>query len=155
MKKFRYETVAGIFMVIGLLCVAYMTVKLGKVSFFGDNTYVLYARFTSVSGLRVGNSVRMFGLEVGRVGKLGLDQKDQVVVVELKLDEDLKLYEDAVVSIKSAGLIGDRYVDIDPGGGSEKTLKPGATVAQTQPPLDIEELIGKYAFGDVKKGKEE
>jgi phospholipid/cholesterol/gamma-HCH transport system substrate-binding protein len=155
MKKFRYETVAGIFMVIGLLCVAYMTVKLGKVSFFGDNTYVLYARFTSVSGLRVGNPIRMFGLEVGRIGELGLDQKDQVVVVELKVNRDVKVYDDAVVSIKSAGLIGDRYVDIDPGGGSEKTLNPGATVTQTQPPLDIEELIGKYAFGELKKGKGE
>ena len=78
MRKYQYETVAGIFLVIGLVCVAYMTVKLGKVSFFGDDSYVLHARFTTVSGLRVGNSVRMFGLEVGRIGKLGLDQKDQL-----------------------------------------------------------------------------
>jgi ABC-type transporter Mla subunit MlaD len=76
MRKYQYETVAGIFVVIGLLCVAYMTIKLGKDQFFlGDSTYVLYARFTSVSGLRVGNPVEMFGLEVGRIGKMELDQK--------------------------------------------------------------------------------
>ena len=150
MRKYQYETVAGIFLVIGLLCIAYMTVKLGKVSFFGDSSYVLNARFTTVAGLRVGNPVRMFGLEVGRVGKLGLDQKDQLALVELKLYKDVKIYGDAVASIKSAGLIGDRYINIDPG-GSEEVLKPGATILQTQPPLDIEELVGKYAFGEVKK----
>lgn len=151
MRKYKYETVAGIFVVIGLLCVAYMTVKLGKVSFFGDDTYVLYARFTSVSGLRVGNPVEMFGLEVGRIEKLGLDQKDQLALVEFKLKKDVNVYGDAVASIKTAGLIGDRYVSIDPGGSAE-ILKPGATIAQTQPAIDIGELIGKYAFGDVKKG---
>ena len=153
MRKYQYETVAGIFLVIGLVCVAYMTVKLGKVSFFGDNSYVLYARFTTVSGLRVGNPVQMFGLEVGRIGKMGLDQKDQLALVELKLKKDVKIYGDAVASIKSAGLIGDRYISIDPGGADE-ILKPGAMITQTQPPLDVEALIGKYAFGEVKKKDE-
>jgi phospholipid/cholesterol/gamma-HCH transport system substrate-binding protein len=153
MRKYQYETVAGIFVVIGLLCVAYMTVKLGKVSFFGDSSYVLNARFTTVSGLRVGNPVQMFGLEVGRIAKLGLDQKDQLALVELKLNKDVKIYGDAVASIKSAGLIGDRYISIDPGGADE-ILKPGATITQTQPPLDVEALIGKYAFGEVKKKDE-
>jgi len=153
MRKYKYETVAGIFLVIGLVCVAYMTVRLGKVSFLGDNSYVLHARFTTVSGLRVGNPVRMFGLEVGRIGKLGLDQKDQMALVELRLNKDIKIYGDAVASIKSSGLIGDRFISIDPGGADE-ILKPGATIVQTQPPLDIEELVGKYAFGDVKKKDE-
>ena len=58
MKKYSIETIVGIFVVIGLLCVAYMTVKLGKVSLFGDDYYSLYARFGSVSGLRVGNPSR-------------------------------------------------------------------------------------------------
>jgi phospholipid/cholesterol/gamma-HCH transport system substrate-binding protein len=95
----------------------------------------------------------MFGLDVGRIGKLGLDQKDQLATVELKLNKDVKVYGDAVASIKSAGLIGDRFISIDPG-GAEEVLKPGATITQTQPPLDIEELVGKYAFGDVKKKDE-
>jgi phospholipid/cholesterol/gamma-HCH transport system substrate-binding protein len=150
MRKYRYETVAGIFVVIGLLCVGYMTVKLGKINLFGEDTYTLYARFTSVSGLRVGNPVEMLGLEIGRVQSLILDQKDQLAVAELKIKRGVIVYGDAIASIKTAGLIGDRYVGIDPGGSAE-ILKPGATIAQTQPPLDIGELIGKYAFGEVKK----
>ena len=150
MRKYRYETVAGIFVVIGLLCVGYMTIKLGKINLFGEDTYTLYARFTSVSGLRVGNPVEMLGLEIGRVQSLTLNQKDQLAVAELKIKRGVNVYGDAIASIKTAGLIGDRYVGIDPGGSAE-ILKPGAMIAQTQPPIDIGELIGKYAFGEVKK----
>jgi phospholipid/cholesterol/gamma-HCH transport system substrate-binding protein len=150
MRKYRYETVAGIFVVIGLLCVGYMTVKLGKINLFGEDTYTLYARFTSVSGLRVGNPVEMLGLEIGRVQSLTLDQRGQLAVAELKIKKGVNVYGDAIASIKTAGLIGDRYVGIDPGGSAE-ILKPGTTIAQTQPPIDIGELIGKYAFGEVKK----
>jgi phospholipid/cholesterol/gamma-HCH transport system substrate-binding protein len=153
MRKYRYETVAGIFVVIGLLCVGYMTVKLGKINLFGEDTYTLYARFTSVSGLRVGNPVEMLGLEIGRVQSLILDQKDQLAVAELKIKRGVNVYGDAIASIKTAGLIGDRYVGIDPGGSAE-ILKPGAMIAQTQPPIDIGELIGKYAFGEVKKDRQ-
>ena len=67
MKKYSMESVVGIFVVIGLLCVGYMTIKLGKVSLFGDDYYVLYARFGSVSGLRVDSQVEINGIEVGRV----------------------------------------------------------------------------------------
>jgi phospholipid/cholesterol/gamma-HCH transport system substrate-binding protein len=150
MRKYRYETVAGIFVVIGVLCVGYMTVKLGKINLFGENTYTLYARFTSVSGLRVGNPVEMLGLEIGRVQSLTLNQKDQLAVAELKIKRGVSVYGDAIASIKTAGLIGDRYVSIDPG-GADKVLPPGKTITQTEPPIDIGDLIGKYAFGNVKK----
>ena len=150
MRKYRYETVAGIFVVIGLLCVGYMTVKLGKINLFGEDTYTLYARFTSVSGLRVGNPVEMLGLEIGRVQSLTLDQKDQLAIAELKIKRGVSVYGDAIASIKTAGLIGDRYVRIDPG-GADKVLPPGKTITQTEPPIDIGDLIGKYAFGEVKK----
>jgi phospholipid/cholesterol/gamma-HCH transport system substrate-binding protein len=150
MKKYEKETVVGIFVVLGLLCLGYMTVNLGKVSLFGDETYSLYARFSSVSGLRVGNSVDMIGLEVGRVAGFTMDQKDLVVLAELKIRQDVKVYDDAIASIKTAGLIGDKYVQIDPGGGGD-LLKPGGTITETEAPVDIGDLISKYAFGDVKK----
>ncbi len=73
MKKYSIETTVGIFVVIGLICVGYMTVKLGKVSLFGEDTYPLYARFASVSGLRVGSSVEIYGIQVGSVTSLGID----------------------------------------------------------------------------------
>ena len=76
MRKYSNETVVGIFVIVGLLCVGYMTVKLGDVSLFGDNTYSLYARFNSVSGLRAGNTIEMLGIEIGRVAGLKMDQED-------------------------------------------------------------------------------
>jgi phospholipid/cholesterol/gamma-HCH transport system substrate-binding protein len=150
MKKYSVETVVGVFVVIGLLCVAYMTVKLGKVSLFGDNYYSLYARFSSASGLREGSPVEIDGIEVGRVARMTLDQEKQLALITMKIRNDVKVYDDASAAIKTAGLIGDKFVKIDPGGGGE-VLKPEGTITETTTPTDIEDLISKYAFGDVKK----
>jgi len=150
MKKYAMETTVGIFLVFGLLCIGYMTVKLGHVSLLGDNTYSLFARFTTVSGLRAGSPVDMLGIEVGRVGRLTMDQKDQKAVVEIRIQKDIKVYDDAIASIKTEGLIGDMFLSIDPGGAG-KLLGPGGTITETQPALDIVDLIGKYAFGEIKK----
>jgi len=144
------ETIVGIFVAIGLLCVGYMTVKLGKVSLFGDDYYLLYARFTSVSGLRVGNPIEIDGIEVGRVEQMRIDQEKQMAVVELKIKKGINVYDDASVSIKTAGLIGDKFIKIDPGGAGG-ILKPGGSITETTSALDIEDLISKYAFGDIKK----
>jgi phospholipid/cholesterol/gamma-HCH transport system substrate-binding protein len=150
MKKYAMETTVGIFLVFGLLCIGYMTVKLGHVSLLGDNTYSLFARFTTVSGLRAGSPVDMLGIEVGRVGRLTMDQKDQKAVVEIRIQKDIKVYDDAIASIKTEGLIGDMFLSIDPGGAG-KLLGPGGTITETQPAVDMVDLIGKYAFGEVKK----
>jgi phospholipid/cholesterol/gamma-HCH transport system substrate-binding protein len=150
MKKYTTETVVGIFVVIGLLCVAYMTIKLGKVSLLGDDYYSVRARFASVSGLRVGNPVEMDGIEIGRVEHMSINQEKQMAEIELKIRKGIKIYDDATASIKTAGLIGDKYVKIDPGGAGN-ILKPGGTIADTNSPIDVEDLISKYAFGDIKK----
>jgi phospholipid/cholesterol/gamma-HCH transport system substrate-binding protein len=154
MKKYSMETVVGIFVVIGLICVAYMTVKLGKISYFGDSYYSLYANFGSVSGLRVGNIIEIHGIEVGRVGSLNLDQEKQAATVELNIRKDIMIYDDAGASIKIAGLIGDKFINIDPG-GSGALLKPGERISETTSPLDIGDMISKYAFGDIKTGHKE
>lgn len=153
MKKYAMETTVGIFVVIGLLCIGYMTVKLGNIGFLGEDTYPLFARFTSVQGLRDGSSVEMLGIDIGRVQKLTMDQKNQLAVVEFRIKKGIKIYDDAIASIKTEGLIGDRYVSIDPGGASDLLLKPGGTIIETNSPTDIQELISKYAFGDVEKKK--
>ena len=97
MKKYSKETVVGLFMLVGLICVAYMAVKLGNVSIFGDDTYTLYARFSKVSGLRVGNPVDMLGLEVGRVSGLTIDQDKQRAVVAMKIKKGIKLHKNSRV----------------------------------------------------------
>jgi phospholipid/cholesterol/gamma-HCH transport system substrate-binding protein len=150
MKKYAIETAVGIFLVFGLLCVGYMTVTLGHVSFMGDNSYSLFARFTSVTGLRVGSIVYISGIEVGQVKQLTIDQKNQKGVVELRIHNGINIYDNAIASIKTEGLIGDMDVIIDPGGGGA-LLKPGGIITETQPPLDIADLISKYIFGEVKK----
>ncbi|MBW1866076.1 MAG: outer membrane lipid asymmetry maintenance protein MlaD [Deltaproteobacteria bacterium] len=150
MKKYSSETMVGIFVVVGLLCIGYMTVKLGKVGLLGDHTYVLKARFNKVTGLRVGNSVSMLGLEIGQVAGFSIDQENQVAIVKMKINNDIKVYDDAIASIKTEGLIGDKFVEIDVGGGGDE-LKSGDTITETESPVDIQELISKYAFGDVEK----
>ena len=150
MHKYTMETAVGIFLVIGLLLIGYMTVNLGHFSFLGDNAYPLFARFTTVSGLRTGSPVFMLGLEVGKVDKLTMDQKSQKAEVELRIQKGIKIYDDAIASIKTEGLIGGMYLSIDPGGAG-KLLNPGGTITETQPAVDIVDLISKYAFGDLKK----
>ena len=153
MKKYSKETVVGIFVVIGLLCIAYMAVNLGNVGFIGENAYSLYGKFNTVTGLREGKPVNMLGLEVGRVQKFTMDQENQQVVVEFRINKGIEVFDDAIASIKTEGLIGDKYVAIDPGGGGD-LLADGDTITDTTSPTDIMDLISKYAFGDVGGGAE-
>jgi len=154
MKKYSKETLVGIFVVIGMACIGYMTVKLGNVGFFGENTYSLYAKFNTVTGLREGNPVNMLGLEIGRVEKFTMDQENQQVLVEFKINKGIEVYDDAIASVKTEGLIGDKYVAIDPGGGGD-LLANGDSITDTNSPTDIMDLVSKYAFGDVGGGEEE
>ena len=154
MMKYSKETVVGIFVVIGLFAIGYMTVKLGNVGFFGENTYSLYAKFNTVSGLREGNPVNMLGLEIGRVQKFTMDQENQVVKVELIINKGIEIFDDAIASIKTEGLIGDKYLELDSGGGGD-LLVHGDTITDTNSPTSIMDLISKYAFGDVGGGDEE
>ena len=153
MKKYSMETVVGLFVVAGLICVGYMTVKLGKVSLFGEDTYPLYARFSSVSGLRAGSSVEVYGIQVGSVTSLSIDWERQMAVVGMEIGKGVKVYDDGAATIKTSGLIGDKYVKVDPGGAGA-VLKPRGVITQTSVPADIEDLIGKYAFGDATKAPE-
>jgi len=148
MKKYSKETIVGIFVVIGLASIGYMTVKLGNVGFLGDNMYSLYANFSTVTGLREGNPINMLGLQVGKVEKFTMDQENQQVMVHFKINKGIEIYDDAIASVKTEGLIGDKYVAVDPGGGGD-LLANGDTITDTNSPTDIMDLISKYAFGDV------
>lgn len=152
MKKYSKETAVGLFMVVGLLLIAYMAVKLGQVSLFGDDAYAINARFQKVTGLRAGNPVTMFGLRVGSVSQLEIDQDNQMAIVRMKIKKGIRIYEDAIAAIKTEGLIGDKYVDIDAGGGLD-LLSPGSTIVDTVSPVDVGDLIGKFAFGSVDENK--
>jgi phospholipid/cholesterol/gamma-HCH transport system substrate-binding protein len=150
MKKYANETIVGIFVVLGLAAISFMAVRLGNVNLVGDNTNTFYAPFSTVSGLRVGNAVEMLGMEIGRVAAFRMDQDKLQAIVTLKVDKQVEVYDDAIASIKTAGLIGDKYINIDPGGGGD-LLADGDTIIETESPVDLGDLISKYAFGDVDK----
>jgi len=149
MKKSSVEFGVGIFVLIGIICVGYLTVRLGKMQLLGDDHYFLTARFQSVSGLKAGASVEIAGVPIGQVESISLNHKDFDALVRLKIKNDVVLTDDVIASVKTAGLIGDKYIKLSPG-GSDKILKPGDVVTETESGLDIEELISKYAFGGVK-----
>ncbi len=150
MRKDTVEFGVGIFVLIGILCVGYLTVRLGKMQILGDNYYEVSARFRSVTGLKTGAQVEIAGVQVGQVDSISLDPKEQVAIVELKVRKDIELTDDVIASVKTAGLIGDKFIKLSPG-GSEEILKPGDMITDTESALDIEELISKYAFGDLGK----
>ena len=141
-------TIIGVFVVIGLACTAYLTIKLGRMEILGDNGYTVSARFTSVAGLRVGASVEIAGVSIGRVSGIHLDTNDYMARVDLHINEGVPISEDSMASVKTSGLIGDKYISITPG-GAEETLKPGSVITDTEPTLDLESLIGKVVFGGV------
>lgn len=142
------ETTVGIFVFIGLICVGYLTIKLGKMEVIGSNNYVLYARFNSVSGLRVNSNVEIAGVQIGRVNKINLDSKRDMALVELKIQKGIQISDDSIASIKTSGLIGDKFIKITPG-GSDDMLEAGGTITDTESAIDMEDLISKYIFGKV------
>jgi len=149
MKKISLETSVGIFVLIGILCIGYLAVKLGKMEWLGNNDYELTARFESVSGLKTGAQVEMAGVPIGRIDSINLDKDRQVALVKLKIQNGVILTDDVIASVKTSGLIGDKFIKISPG-GSEEILHSGDAITETESALDIEDLISKYAFGSVE-----
>lgn len=148
MKKTSIETAVGLFVLIGILCVGYLTVKLGKMEIMGREHYYVYAQFESVTGLKAGSSIEMAGVPIGKVEAISLDTKRQVARVRLKIQSDVVITDDVIASVKTRGLIGDKYIKLSPG-GSDLVLKSGDTIIETESAMDLEELISKYVFGGV------
>lgn len=146
MKKFDLEVAVGLFIIAGILCLGYLSIKLGKIEIMGKKGYEVYGVFSNIGGLKVGSSVEIAGVNVGRVTSIALDNYQAQVV--LNFPNALKIQEDAIASVKTRGLIGEKYVEITPG-GSEEIIKPGGRIRETQPAIDMEELISKFVFGKV------
>jgi phospholipid/cholesterol/gamma-HCH transport system substrate-binding protein len=148
MKKWSVEVAVGLFVLIGIACTGYLTIRLGKMEIIGDNYYTVSARFQSIAGLKAGSEVELAGVPVGQVEGFSLDQERWMAVVQMKIMKSIVLTEDVIASIKTAGLIGDKYIKLSPG-VSDVPLKPGGMIIETESALDIEELISKFVFGKV------
>jgi phospholipid/cholesterol/gamma-HCH transport system substrate-binding protein len=133
-------------MIGGILCLGYLSIRLGKMEVWGRPGYPVYAVFSDIGGLRVGAPVVIAGVEVGRVDSIRLEDYEARVV--LRIEPGLPLHVDAIASVKTRGLIGEKYVQIS-AGGAEEILRPGDPIRQTEPAVDIESLIGKYVFGKL------
>ncbi len=145
MKRINVETVVGLFLVAGFACFAYLAARLGDVNLLGAQNYHVKAYFSSVAGLKPGASVEIAGVNVGKVSEIDLDQETYEALVTLEIEKDVKIKDDTIASIKTAGIIGDKYVSLKPG-GSDTYLKDGDVIADTESAIDIEELVSKYIF---------
>ena len=148
MKRSSVEILVGVFVLIGILCLGYLTIQLGNMDFIGDNHYILNAHFQSVSGLTKGANVEMAGVHIGQVDSISLDQERQGAAVTLKIQKGVTLSDDVIASIKTSGLIGDKYIMLSPG-GADLILGPGDTITETESAIDLEDLISKYVFGSM------
>jgi phospholipid/cholesterol/gamma-HCH transport system substrate-binding protein len=142
----RVNLAVGLFLVVGIVALGYLSVKLGRVSFLGASGYTLTVDFPSVGGLKTGSTVEIAGVEIGRVEDISL--ADYQARVTLRLHGDVKLQEDSIASIKTKGLIGEKYVRVSPG-GSDKIIPPNGRIREVEAPVDFEELLSKYIFGKV------
>lgn len=147
MKRFDLELATGFFVLVGILALAYISIKLGKLEIIGGEGYVIYANFEKSGGIKPGSVVEIAGVEVGKVKSVRLNE-DYQAVVEMTIRKDVKIQDDAIASIKTKGLIGEKYIQITPG-ASEKVLVAGGRLRETESAVDLEELISKYVFGGV------
>ncbi len=123
----------------------YLSLQLGQVE-LGSDSYPVYADFITAGGLQDGAVIELAGVEIGRVE--GVRLADYKARVTLKIRNDIALQEDTQAAIKTKGLIGERYIVITPGYSSD-TIAPGGTIDKTREPVDIQQLIGEFIFGNV------
>jgi len=154
MKRFSIELVVGLFMIAGFLAFFYLAVKMGDLSLFGNDRYTVQARFTNTSGLKEGAYVEMAGVRVGKVASIQFDPEGYESILVLSIPRTVKLQEDTIASVRTAGIIGDKYIKLAPG-GLDDYIEEGGEIIETESSLDIEELISKYMFESSGKDKEE
>lgn len=147
MENTKLEFIVGVFVLVGIVCLGYLSIKLGKLELIGGDVYEVVAQFNTASGLKNGSSVEIAGVEVGRVRAITLNE-DRAAVT-LAVDNKVKLYTDTIASIKTRGIIGEKFLALSPGGGGDP-LKPGDTIRDTESGLDLEELVSQYVHGNVK-----
>ncbi len=149
MNMIKLEMVVGTFMLIGILCLGYVSIKLGKMEFGDGDYYAVTARFDSVSGLKPGARVEVAGVEVGKVDRIVLDAKSgDRAVTYLKIKNGVNITDDVIASVRTSGIIGDKFIKLRPG-GSEKMLKNNDKIRETESAIDIEELVSKFIHGKV------
>lgn len=147
MERAKLELIVGVFVAVGIVCLSYLSIKLGKLEIIGGHLYDVEAEFDSASGLKPGATVEIAGVQVGRVKHIRL--KEDRAAVTLAIQQGVKLYTDAIASIKTRGIIGEKYVAMTAGGSGE-VMPPGGRIRDTESGVDLEELVSQFIHGNVK-----
>ncbi len=145
-KSVTLEFTVGVFIIIGVLCLGYLSIQLAKKEIFDTGNYTVHAFFSNISGLSPGAPVEIAGVEVGRVKKITLDDYD--AHVQIIIQEEIQLQMDVIASIKTKGLFGEKYVEIVPG-GDEEIIEENGKIRYTEPAVDFEGLISKFIHGKI------
>jgi phospholipid/cholesterol/gamma-HCH transport system substrate-binding protein len=149
MNKNRVETAVGVFMLIGFGALVYLALQLGEVPFLtSGNTYMINAEFDNVAGVKKGAAVQIAGVTIGEVAKVALGEYEAAVLT-LRIDKSIQVPTDSMASVKSQGIIGDKYIQLSLG-GDEEVFQPGELLRETESSVDIESLISKFAFGSAQ-----
>jgi len=149
MQRWTVETYVGLFVVAGLAGIFFLATKMGEVGVFQPETYTVKAHFSSVSGLRPGAFVELAGVRVGKVEKIQLDPDTYEALLTMAVEHGVELQEDTIASIRTAGIIGDRFVKLTPG-GADTLLEDGDEIVETESAISLEELVSKYIFEGEK-----
>ncbi len=139
----KTEMIVGVFMIVGITALVYLSFSLGKIDLGGSGYIKVTAAFDSITGLRKGATIEIAGVQVGKVTNIGLE--DDMAVVELSIDKGVPITDDSIASVRTNGVIGEKYVKITPG-GSEDYVEDGGMLMDTESSISIEELISKYIF---------
>jgi phospholipid/cholesterol/gamma-HCH transport system substrate-binding protein len=145
MKKINLEITVGAFLLAGFISFSWLAVKMGEINPFKNETYPVTARFTSISGLKEGSTIELAGVVVGKVSRIELDAGEYEAVVHLNIDKTVALSDDTIASIRTSGIIGDKYIKLTPG-GSEIMLEASDEIGETESAISLEELVSKYIF---------
>ena len=137
--------IVGAFLLAGFASFAYLAIKMGDLDLFKEESYDVTARFTSISGLKDGASLELAGVNVGKVTKIVLDAGEYEAVVYMDIDKTIQLSDDSIASIRTSGIIGDKFIKLTPG-GSDIYLESGDVIEETEASISLEELVSKYIF---------
>jgi phospholipid/cholesterol/gamma-HCH transport system substrate-binding protein len=147
------ETVVGVFIAIGLGALLMLSMKVSNLSSLSsDDGYVIKANFLNIGGLKVRSPVKMAGVVIGRVSNIYIDEATYDAVAELTIDEGFdNIPTDTSASIYTAGLLGEQYISLTPG-GEEAFLKDGDKITITSNAVVLEEVIGQFLYNKASEG---
>jgi len=134
------QLIVGIFALLGIAALGYLSLSLGRIELLPTPGYTLYANFDTIAGLKTGDMVEIAGVKVGKVQAVSLE--DNRAHVSLRINQGVEIDDDAFAAVKSSGIIGDKFVSIALGPG-EKTLADGDVIRHTQSAVVLEDLIGQ------------